>query len=120
MHEVLQVHGVHGVHEVLRELLREVDCDDVVAQAHAKLRNRHVLRIRLICVQRGAIPEFDDERGVVRPGRVHDVGADCEVHDPIEPLQSAKTRTMLVAGRLRNVRLVLEANNVSEHIRVLR
>ena len=98
-----KVHKVHRVLEVLEQVLREVDCDDVVAQAHAELCNRHMLRVRLISIQRGAIAEFDDKGGVVRPGRMHDVGADRKVHDTVDPVQSAKTRTMLVARRWRNV-----------------
>ena len=94
---------VHEVHEVLEPVLCEIDCDDVVAQARAKLSNRHVLRIRLICIQRRAIAKLDDQRGVVRPGRVHHVGADREGHDAADSVQSAKARTMIVARRLRNV-----------------
>jgi hypothetical protein len=47
------------------QVLREIDSYYVVAETGAKLRNRNVLRIGLVSVERGTVAEFDYERRVI-------------------------------------------------------
>jgi hypothetical protein len=78
-------------------VLLKIDRHDVVAETRAKLRNWNMLRIGLVSVERRPVAEFDHERGVVRPRRVDDVGADRQPDDAFDPMQPAQARTMILA-----------------------
>ena len=94
---------------------REIDGHDVFAEAYAKLRDRHVLRVGLISIERRTIAKDDDKRRVVRPRRVNDICADGKSDDAIDVVKPLQARSMLRARSLRRVRLVFEADDVSKH-----
>jgi hypothetical protein len=61
----------------------EIDRDDVVAEADAELRDRHVTLVLLVGVERGAIWKRNREAGVVGARRMDDVLANLQVDDPV-------------------------------------
>ena len=98
----------------------EIYGHDVLAEAHAELRNGHMMRVGLVGIEGSAVPEFDDESGVVRTRRPDDVGADRQLEDAFNGMQPAEARPVILASRLRDVLLVLETHNVGQHSRGLK
>ncbi len=99
------------------QFLSEIDGHHVLAETGAVLRDRHMLRVLLVGVQRRAVLEDHQQTRVVRASRTNDIFADDQIHDAIEMSEPAQSISVILTNRLGGVGFVLEANDMSEHLR---
>src|SRR5436190_11124553 len=97
----------------------EIHGDDVLAEARTELRDRHVTRVLLVRIERGAIGELDRQARIVGARRLYDVAADDQRDDPRNVVQSRQTIAVLVEPRFGDVRPVLEAHEMHQHLQLL-
>src|SRR4051812_18098317 len=93
----------------------KIDRYDVFAHGHRELRNRDVLSVGLVGVERGAIGERHRESGVVRARRADHVFANLQVDHAVQAFQCGEPLTMLRADGGSGVGFVLETDQVQHH-----